>query len=176
MMFQLVRSPVLRVAASRLRNPQIVTPRRNFCEEAEQDPLVGTATHQNLKTAFVAEAMSVVRFEYFAQKADAEGQLQAAQTLRAAAASSLQQAFGHMEFLDYVGDPATDAEIGDTQTNLSSAIAGEQDEGERMYPEWSQTAADEGHEAISEWLSHLSVTSKRNANSLAEALELAAQK
>mmetsp|Transcript_286 Transcript_286/g.504 ORF Transcript_286/g.504 Transcript_286/m.504 type:complete len:203 (+) Transcript_286:50-658(+) len=142
--------------------------KRGFSSEGGEgddyvSPLVNTTTHQNLKTAFATKAMSALRYEYYAQKADAEGYLEAARLFRSMAASATQQAFGHFEFLEECGDPATDTPVGDVLTNLAGAASSETSEADQMYPRWSQKAAEEGFDDVADWFETLSATSSRNA-------------
>ena len=53
---------------------------------------------------------------------------------RSAAEGETGHAFGHLEFLETIGDPATGEKIGPTEDNLRSAIAGETHEYTDMYP------------------------------------------
>ena len=62
---------------------------------------------------------------YFASKADVEGFNDAAAVFRSTAEGETGHAFGHLEFLAEVGDPATGEPIGSTTDNLKAAIAGE---------------------------------------------------
>ncbi len=65
------------------------------------------------------------RYQYFAQKADVEGFPDVAAVFRSTAEGETGHAFGHLEFLEEVGDPVTGEPIGTTSENLKSAIAGE---------------------------------------------------
>lgn len=87
--------------------------------------LRNSKTHENLKAAFAGESQANRRYLYFAQKADVEGQPDVASVFRSTAEGETGHAFGHLEFLEAVGDPATGEPIGTTAENLKSAIAGE---------------------------------------------------
>jgi rubrerythrin len=97
-------------------------PRRLRSQESQ---LSNTKTLQNLKDAFAGESMANRRYQYFAQKADVEGLPDVAAVFRSTAEGETGHAFGHLEFLEEVGDPVTGEPIGTTAENLKSAIAGE---------------------------------------------------
>eukprot|EP00187_Rhodella_violacea_P003141 CAMPEP_0174888902 /NCGR_PEP_ID=MMETSP0167-20121228/4164_1 /TAXON_ID=38298 /ORGANISM="Rhodella maculata, Strain CCMP736" /LENGTH=180 /DNA_ID=CAMNT_0016126097 /DNA_START=42 /DNA_END=584 /DNA_ORIENTATION=- len=161
-----------RLALRPLARPTARAASRALCADGyDEVPIKGTKTHENLKSAFSAKSMAVLRFEYYAQKADVEGYTNASAAFRAAAESAKQQAFGHFEFLEEVGDPATDAEVGSVTTNLQGAVASEMDESERMYPSWANMAQSEQIDDVSEWFTNLSNTSMRNANALQAVLD-----
>ena len=133
--------------------------------------LKGTQTHENLKHAFAGESQANRRYLYFAQKADVEGYPEAANLFRNTAEGETGHAHGHLDFLAAVGDPATDMPIGDTETNLASAIAGETYEYTEMYPGFAKTARDEGFDEIAEWMETLAKAEKSHAGKFQNALE-----
>jgi len=96
--------------------------------------LKGSSTEQNLKDAFAGESQANRRYLYFAAKADVEGYNDVAAVFRSTAEGETGHAHGHLEYLEEVGDPATDEPFGDTEENLKSAIAGETYEYTSMYP------------------------------------------
>ena len=87
--------------------------------------LKGTKTHDNLKAAFAGESQANRRYLYFAAKADVEGQNDVSALFRSTAEGETGHAHGHLEYLEQVGDPATDLPIGKTRDNLKAAVAGE---------------------------------------------------
>lgn len=97
------------------------------------------------------ESMANRRYLYFARQADVEGSPDAANLFRATAEGETGHAFGHLEFLKSVGDPATDMPIGSTLENLRSAVAGETHEYTDMYPGYARVAREEGHDDIADW-------------------------
>src|SRR5882672_8953590 len=105
--------------------------------------LAGTQTHENLKHAFAGESQANRRYLYFARQADIEGYPDVAGVFRDTAEGETGHAFGHMEYLAEVGDPATGLPVGDTTTNLQAAIAGETYEYTEMYPGFARTAREE---------------------------------
>ena len=133
--------------------------------------LKGSKTEENLKAAFAAESQANRRFLYFAQKADVEGYPEVAALFRSVAEGETGHAFGHLEFLAAVGDPATGEPLGSTEENLRSAIAGEWREYSGMYPEFARTAREEGFGEIAEWLETLARAEKSHAGRLTQGLE-----
>ena len=114
--------------------------------------LDGTKTHANIQTAFEAESAASVMYRWCAQQADVEGYPDAAKRFEALAEAKVGQALGHLEYLSYVGDPATGAPIGDTQDNLDAAKAGERMKATDLFPGFAETARAEGLDEIAEWI------------------------
>src|SRR2546425_228785 len=106
--------------------------------------LKGTRTHENLKAAFAGESQANRRYLYFAAKADVEGQNDVSALFRSTAEGETGHAHGHLEYLEAVGDPATNLPIGRTRDNLKAAVAGETHEYTDMYPGMAKQARDEG--------------------------------
>lgn len=125
--------------------------------------LKNSRTEENLKEAFAGESQANRRYLYFAQKADVEGYSHAAEVFRSTAEGETGHAHGHLEFLEEVGDPATGEPIGDTQSNLKAAIAGETHEYTDMYPGMARTAREEGFEEIADWFETLAKAEKSHA-------------
>ena len=128
-------------------------------------------THQNLKDAFAGESMANRRYNYFAQKADVEGHGDVAAVFRSTAEGETGHAFGHLEFLEEVGDPVTGEPIGTTVDNLKSAIAGETHEYTDMYPGYARTAREEGFDEVAQWFETLAMAEKSHANRFQKALK-----
>ena len=87
--------------------------------------LSNTKTHDNLKHAFAGESQANRRYMYFARRADIEGYPEIGGLFRDTAEAETGHAFGHLDFLKEVGDPATGFAIGGTNDNLKSAVEGE---------------------------------------------------
>ena len=128
-------------------------------------------TAQNLKDAFAGESQANRRYLYFAQKADIEGANEVAQVVRSTAEGETGHAHGHLEYLEEVGDPATGEPIGDTETNLKSAITGETHEYTDMYPGMARTAREEGFEEIADWFETLAKAEKSHAGKFQKTLD-----
>lgn len=90
---------------------------------------------------------------------------------RSTAEGETGHAFGHLEFMEEVGDPATGLPIGGTSDNLKSAIEGETHEYTDMYPGMAKTARDEGFDEIADWFETLAKAEKSHAGRFTRALE-----
>ena len=133
--------------------------------------IAGTKTQENLKEAFAGESQANRRYLYFAQKADVEGYPDVAALFRSVAEGETGHAFGHMDFIAQVGDPATGEPVGSTEDNLKAAVAGETYEYTEMYPGFARTARDEGFTEIAEWLETLARAEKSHAGRFGQGLE-----
>jgi rubrerythrin len=133
--------------------------------------LNNSKTHENLKEAFAGESMANRRYLYFAQKADVEGHNDISAVFRSTAEGETGHAHGHLEFLEEVGDPATNEPIGGTDANLKSAIAGETYEYTDMYPGMARTAREEGFDEIADWFETLAKAERSHAGRFKKALE-----
>ena len=133
--------------------------------------LKGSKTAKNLADAFAGESQANRRYLYFAQKADVEGYNDVSTVFRSTAEGETGHAHGHLEFLEAVGDPATGKPIGDTPTNLKSAIAGETHEYTDMYPGMAKTARKEGFDEIADWFETLAKAEKSHAGRFQKALD-----
>ena len=133
--------------------------------------LKGSRTEENLKAAFSGESQANRRYLYFARQADIEGYPEAAGVFKNTADGETGHAFGHLEFLEEVGDPATGLPIGDTENNLKAAVAGETYEYTEMYPGFAKTARDEGHGEIAEWFETLARAEKSHAGKFQTTLD-----
>jgi rubrerythrin len=125
--------------------------------------LKDTKTYHNLKEGFAGESQANRRYLYFARQADIEGYPDIAGVFRDTAEGETGHAFGHMEFLAEVGDPATGLPVGDTAVNLKAAVAGETYEYTEMYPGFAKTAREEGFDEIAQWFETLARAEKSHA-------------
>lgn len=133
--------------------------------------LKGSKTHENLKAAFAGESQANRRYLYFANKADIEGQNDVAALFRSTAEGETGHAHGHLEYLEQVGDPATDLPIGATRENLKSAVAGETHEYTDMYPGMAKAARGEGFDEIADWFETLAKAERSHANRFQKAID-----
>lgn len=133
--------------------------------------LKGSRTEANLRAAFAGDAQADRRFVYFARRADVEGRVEAARLFRDLAAGETGHALGHLELLEEVGDPVTGLPLGDTATNIRSALAGETHEHAELYPALARTAREEGFEEIAEWFEALARAHRIRARRLASTLQ-----
>ena len=125
--------------------------------------LKNSKTFHNLKEGFAGESQANRRYLYFARQADIEGQPDVAGVFRDTAEGETGHAFGHMEYIAEVGDPATGLPVGDSAKNLQAAIAGETYEYTEMYPGFAKTARTEGFDEIAEWFETLARAEKSHA-------------
>ncbi len=133
--------------------------------------LKGTTTHENLKQAFAGESQANRRYTYFAKQADVEGHPDIAGLFRDTAEGETGHAHGHLEYLEAVGDPVTGLPIGETESNLKSAVEGETYEYTQMYPAMAKTARDEGFNEIAEWFETLARAEKSHAQRFTKGLD-----
>ena len=133
--------------------------------------LKGSKTYHNLKEGFAGESQANRRYLYFARKADIEGYADVAGVFRDTAEGETGHAFGHFEFMEDVGDPATDLPMGPTALNLKSAIKGETYEYSEMYPGFARVAREEGFEDVAEWFETLARAEKSHAGRFQKALD-----
>lgn len=132
--------------------------------------LKGTKTHENLKHAFAGESQANRRYLYFARRADIEGYPDIGGLFRDTSEAETGHAFGHLDYLKEVGDPATGKPIGDTKKNLESAVEGETYEYTEMYPGFARTARQEGFEEIADWFETLARAEKSHAGRFTQGL------
>ena len=133
--------------------------------------LRGTQSETNLKAAFARESEANRRYLYFARRADIEGFPDVGGLFRDISEAETGHAFGHLDFLKEVGDPATGELIGTTEDNLKSAIAGETYDYDEMYPSFARIARDEGFDELAEWFETLARAERSHAGRFTKALE-----
>ena len=125
--------------------------------------LKGSTSLTNLKEAFAGESQANRRYLYFARVADIEGFPDIAGLFRDTAEAETEHAFGHLDFLKEVGDPATGEPMGKTELNLKASAAGETYEYTQMYPGMAKTAREEGFAELAEWFETLAKAEKSHA-------------
>ena len=133
--------------------------------------LKGSKSHENLKEAFAGESQANRRYLYFARVADIEGFPDIAGLFKDTADAETGHAFGHLDFIKEVGDPATGEPIGKTEKNLKAAVAGETYEYTQMYPGMAKTAREEGYPELAEWFETLAKAEKSHAGRFAKGLQ-----
>ena len=133
--------------------------------------LKGTKTHDNLKNAFAGESQANRRYLYFARRADIEGYTDIGGLFRDTSEAETGHAFGHLDFLSKVGDPATGLPIGETDKNLKAAVQGETYEYSEMYPGFAKSARDEGFAESAEWFETLAKAEKSHAGRFQKGLD-----
>ena len=133
--------------------------------------LEGTKTAQNLKDAFAGESQANRRYLYFAKRADIEGYPDVAGLFRDTAEGETGHAHGHLDYLQEVGDPATDLPIGDVEEMLAAAVAGETHEYTDMYPGMAKAAREENFTEIADWFETLAKAERSHAGRFQDALD-----
>jgi len=133
--------------------------------------LKGTKNLNNLKDAFAGESQANRRYLYFARVADIEGYPDIAGLFKDTADAETGHAFGHLDFLKEVGDPATGEPIGKTKHNLKASVAGETYEYTQMYPGFAKTAREEGFTEIAEWFETLARAERSHAGRFQKGLD-----
>ncbi|MDE5800685.1 MAG: rubrerythrin family protein [Paramuribaculum sp.] len=112
----------------------------------------GTQTEKNLVIAYLAESSAYTRYTFYAQQATKESYFPVAEIFNETAANELHHGKVFFKFLEggSVEVPVTaDAGvIGDTASNLATAIEEETNEGVKLYTEAAATAAAEGFPEI----------------------------
>ena len=128
-------------------------------------------THTNLKAAFAGESQANRRYVWMASVAEKEGLHEVAHLFKHSADGETGHALKHLMFLaELAGDPATGMNLGDTITNLKSAVAGETYEYTDMYPDFARTARDEGYTEIAAWFETLAKVERFHAGRFEDAL------
>ncbi len=91
-------------------------------------------TQNNLKEAFAGESQANRKYLAFAEKAEQEGYSQVAKLFRAVADAETVHAMNHLRVM---------GAIGSTADNLKTAIEGEDEEFQKMYPDFIKEAKEE---------------------------------
>jgi rubrerythrin len=128
-------------------------------------------TNTNLKAAFAGESQANRRYVWMASVAEKEGLQEVANLFKHSADGETGHALKHLMFLaELAGDPATGMSLGDTTTNLKSAVAGETYEYTDMYPDFARTAREEGYVEIAAWFETLAKVERFHAGRFQDAL------
>lgn len=101
--------------------------------------LKGTKTEANLLTAFAGESQARNKYTYFASAAKKEGYEEISEIFRLTADNEKEHAKIWFKLLNGIGN---------TETNLQHAAAGENSEWTEMYPAMAKDAHEEGFESI----------------------------
>ena len=129
--------------------------------------LKGTKTEQNLLKAFAGESQARNRYIMFALKASEEGfEHIAAAFLETGDQEKVhaQQFFQYLETGEGLEITATfpAGKIGSTAENLLAAANGEQEEWEKLYPEFAAVAKEEGFVDISRSFTAIAISEKQH--------------
>ncbi|RKX29969.1 MAG: rubrerythrin family protein [Candidatus Zixiibacteriota bacterium] len=128
--------------------------------------LRGTKTEKNLLTAFAGESQARNRYNYYASKAKKDGFVQIAHVFEETANHEKEHAKRLFKFLEG-GEVEIQAAfpagvISSTAENLKAAAGGEHHEWENMYPEFAETAREEGFDTIAKILEAIAVAEKQH--------------
>lgn len=123
-------------------------------------------TIANLEAAFAGESMAHIKYRYFAKIARALGDEEVARVFEQTADQEVQHAFGHLDLL-YPKNTLSTARC------LEIAIAGETYEYTEMYPQFRETAAQEGDTQAVREMDEQIGESKEHAAQFASVLEKA---
>lgn len=139
------------------------------------DKLKGSRTEQILINAFAGESQARNRYSYFSKVAKKEGYEQISAIFLATAENELEHA---KLFYKHVGnnlsahvDGFYPFELGTTEENLQSAIAGEEEEFSVLYYNGELIAKEEGFDDISDTFRHVRVSEQHHAKRYKELLE-----
>jgi rubrerythrin len=113
-------------------------------------------TQENVYTAFVGEAKAYFRLLAYADRAEEEGERQAALLFRAIAESERVHATRHMDLL-------RDVVVKDTETNLMESMQRETSISENEYPEFLSQAQQDGETAAAFTFSYARDVEKKHA-------------
>jgi rubrerythrin len=122
-------------------------------------------TSDNLKEAFAGESQASTRYMAFARKADQEGHPEVARLFRSASAAEVIHARNHLQAMEGVKS---------TEENLKEAIAGENMEHVKMYPEFVEQAKKEEQpkaERTFDWARKVEIIHESLYKSALEALQ-----
>lgn len=126
----------------------------------------GTKTEKNLLTAFAGESQARNRYTYFASQARKEGYQQICGIFLETADNEKEHAKRLFKFLEGGEVEITAAYpagiIGTTKENLKAAAEGEHHEYADMYPEFAQTADEEGFTEIACVMRAIAVAEKQH--------------
>lgn len=106
-------------------------------------------TTENLLKAFAGESMARNKYNWFASAARKEGFEQIAAIFDETADNEKEHAKRIVKILGNI--------IGDTKSNLKSAIEGENYEHTKMYPEFEKVAREEGQTEAAEFFKHVAM-------------------
>lgn len=112
----------------------------------------GTQTEKNLVIAYAAESMAYSRYTFYAAQADKENYFPIGEIFRETASNELRHAKVFFKFLEGGSvevNVAVDAGvIGDTASNLATAMKEEETEGVDLYTNAAKVAEEEGFPEI----------------------------
>lgn len=139
------------------------------------EKLKGTKTEQLLINAFAGEAQARNRYTYFAKQAKKDGYEQISEIFLKTADNELEHAKLFYKHIGNNPNGHVDAfypfELGTTEENLKSAIAGEEEEFSVLYYNGELIAKEEGFDDISDTFRHVRVSEQHHARRYKEVYE-----
>ena len=130
----------------------------------EVNPLKGTKTEENLRTAFAGESQATNKYTYFASKAKKDGYVQIASIFEETANNEREHAKMWYKLLN-------GGEISGTADNLRMAAEGENYEWTDMYADFAKTAREEGFEEIARLFDGVAAIEKEHEKRYLKLLE-----
>ncbi len=132
--------------------------------------LEGTKTADNLFKAFVGESQARNRYDFYAEQADTEGYNHIKYIFEETARNEMQHAKRFYDFLIEGFKEQLPKQMkvntsypivqGTTEINLKESFKGETKEAEEIYPEFAQTAREEGFDKIADAFTHIAEAEK----------------
>ncbi len=119
-------------------------------------------TMENLGAAFAGESQASRKYQYFAEKAEQEGQVGIARLFQAASAAETVHARNHLWVMDGIGS---------TAENLRAAISGENYEFTSMYPDFIEQSKAESNQKAEISFVHANAVEKIHHGLYQKALE-----
>ena len=117
--------------------------------------MLGEKTKKNLEEAFAGESEARNKYDYVASVAKKAGYVQIANIFQESALNEKEHAKLWAKQLGLIGD---------LESNLKDAIAGELHETNEMYPRMAQEAEEEGHKDIAELFRGVALAERAHAN------------
>jgi rubrerythrin len=114
---------------------------------SKQEKQVLHRTKENLKAAFAGESQARNKYDYFAKVAYKEGYNYIGKVFEETARNEMQHAKDEFKLLNGISN---------TAANLKEAISGEHHETTEMYPEFAETAKQEGNDRAAELFTEIS--------------------
>lgn len=133
---------------------------------ATKKSIVGTRTEKNLVSAYLSESAAYSRYVFYAKQANKEMFYPVEQIFQATADNELHHAKVFFKFLEggKVGVPMDidSGVIGDTKSNLATAMAEEESEGVEQYTAAAKVAEEEGFPEIAEHFRSIAAVEKHH--------------
>ena len=126
----------------------------------------GSKTEKNLLIAFAGESQARNRYTFFASKAKKEGLMQISDIFLETANQEKEHAERFFKYLEggelEISAAFPAGKIGTTFDNLIAAAQGEEYEWSVMYPEFAQTAREEGFDEIAQTFESIIIAEKQH--------------